>query len=229
MPATPDWSEQIKQYSDEMRRLYQKSDPPPAKEETVILSPLPTAPDEKVQEPPTNEPAPDQPIETPTPIRDDSPTPPFGNDTSGTAQETALSAVSPEDETDTGTLVVRLVSARGTIPIVGATVTVFRSEADGDRLFYMGETNESGESPTWTLPTKDRALSLEPGTTAPFINYTVQANAGGYVTYQNKGVAIFGGVQTVQRILMLPLPEPAAAFEDSLLITRPENPLSELN
>lgn len=228
MPATPDWSEQIKQYSDEMRRLYQKSDPPPIEETEPAAVPPPTT----TPPAPTEEPAPASPLtkETPAPTRfSPPPAPPFGNGEGGTAQEAAPSAVSSEEETDTGTLVVRLVSARGTIPVVGATVTVFRSEADGDRLLYIGETDENGSSPTWTLPTKDRALSLEPGTVSPFVNYTVQANAGGYIASQNEGVAIFGGVQTFQRVFMLPLPEPAAVFEDTLLITRPESPLSELN
>lgn len=223
MANQPDWSEQIQKYSDELRRFREKSELPPSPP-APAAEPRP-APPETVQVPSPTEKTPlESPLSVPT-----EPTPPFGNSETGTAQTAESAALATQGETDVGTLVVRLQSARGTIPIIGATVTVYRAEAQGDRLIYMGETDENGESPEWPLPTLDRNLSLEPGVAVPYANYAVQANAVGYAAFLNEGVSIFGGVQTLQRIPMLPLPEPSLAFDTSPLVTRPQNPLSELN
>ena len=223
MPEKTDWNDTIRRYGEEMRRLYEQSGrpaPTPTKAPTEETPPIPT-PAPAVEEERT--PAPEENRETPI-------APPFGNAANGTA-EPDDPFFSPEQagETDVGILSVRLISARGTIPIVGATVTVFRNTADGARLYYVGETDENGESPEWALPTLDRDLSLEPGVIAPYVNYAVQANAVGFAAVLNEGVSVFGGVKTVQRIAMLPLPEPTEAFDDVLLVTRPENPENELN
>ncbi len=225
MPETSDWSETIRHYGDEMRRLYQKSglpEPAPAPDPVVAAAAEPIPEPEPMPEP---EPAPVR--ET---VRENTPAPPFGNESGGTAQPgDPFSPPNNPNETDVGILSVRLVSARGTIPIAGATVTVFRMTADGARLYYIGETDENGASPEWVLPTLDRELSLEPGVTVPYVNYSVQANAAGFAAVLNEGVAVFGGVKTFQRIMMLPLPEPAADFEDTLLVTRPQSPENDLN
>ena len=223
MPEKTDWNDTIRRYGEEMRRLYEQSGrpaPSPTKAPTEAPPPIPT-PAPAVEE--ERAPAPEESRETPI-------APPFGNAANGTA-EPDDPFFSPEQagETDVGILSVRLISARGTIPIVGATVTVFRNTADGARLYYVGETDENGESPEWALPTLDRDLSLEPGVIAPYVNYAVQANAVGFAAVLNEGVSVFGGVKTVQRIAMLPLPEPTEAFDDVLLVTRPENPENELN
>jgi len=238
MQDNHDWSETVARYQSEMRRLYEKSELPPPAE------PTPQAPAVQDELPPTVAtepqliPEPQPAAEADSGAKNPEPTavfvaaPPFGNEVDGTAQSEADSAAYTEptaDETDKGTLVVQLNSARGIIPIVGATVTVFRVTAEGDQLLYIGQTDENGSSPVWTLATKDRDLSLEPGVLVPYVNYAVQANAEGYVTFLNRGVSVFGGVKTVQRILMLPLPEPASAFEQSLLETRTENVPPELN
>ncbi len=231
MSEYPNWSKTIRQYSDEMRRFYEKSRLPVTEQKPdPAATPAPTpTPVNEVSPEPVAEPSP-MPNPAPTAIERETPAPPFGNNTDGTAQQ-APSLSTPENvgETDEGTLVVRLNSARGTIPIAGATVTVFRADADGNRLLYLGQTDENGESPTWSLPTRDRNLSLEPGTTMPYVNYAVQANAVGYLAVLNEGVSVFGGVKTVQRITMLPLPEPATVFEDTVLVVRPQNPENELN
>lgn len=223
MPEKTDWNDTIRRYGEEMRRLYEQSGrpaPSPTKAPTEAPPPIPT-PAPAVEE--ERAPAPEESRETP-------PAPPFGNATNGTAEpDDPFFPPEQAGETDVGILSVRLISARGTIPIVGATVTVFRNTADGARLYYVGETDENGESPEWALPTLDRDLSLEPGVIAPYVNYAVQANAVGFAAVLNEGVSVFGGVKTVQRIAMLPLPEPTEAFDDVLLVTRPENPENELN
>ena len=226
MPEKTDWNDVIRRYSDELRRLHEKSAP---------QAPLP-APKSAPEPAPAPLPVPEPiPVPEAEPTPRPSPAPPFGNEAAGTAQENpgnelvAANADRQAGETDVGTLVVRLNSARGTIPIVGATVTVFRQTESGVRLYYMGETDENGESPTWTLPTLDRELSLEPGVITPYVNYAVQVNAVGFTTVLNEGVSVFGGVKTVQRVAMLPLPDETNAEEIPPLVTRPKNPENELN
>ena len=248
MTRSNDWSETIQRYSDELRRLYQQNDsavpappsspPAPQKVEESSLAPAPEIEEEgntaktalpetaeaaeaEKTEPAAETPADKQPFSPPAP--------PFGADADGTALKSNDSPATNAAETDVGTLTVRLISARGTIPIVGATVTVFRQERDGKRLIYMGETDESGESPEWSLPTVDRSLSLEPSAKPPYVTYAVQGNAVGYATFLNEGVAVFGGVKTVQRIPMLPLPDVADNAEETLMVTRAADPPSELN
>ena len=234
MPEKTDWNDTIRRYGEEMRRLYEQSGrpaPTPTKaptEETPPPIPTPAPAVEEERAPAAQpDPLPDPP---PALLRETPIAPPFGNAANGTAEpDDPFFPPEQAGETDVGILSVRLISARGTIPIVGATVTVFRNTADGARLYYVGETDENGESPEWALPTLDRDLSLEPGVIAPYVNYAVQANAVGFAAVLNESVSVFGGVKTVQRIAMLPLPEPTEAFDDVLLVTRPENPENELN
>ena len=232
MQNSHDFAETVARYREEMRQLQEKSELPPAESPAAATAFIPLEPQPAVSAAVEPQPAP-----TPAPVEQKeavfTAAPPFGNDVDGTAQtdDTETDFVEPpaEDETDAGLLVVQLNSARGTIPIAGATVTVFRTTDEGDQLLHIGETDESGSSPVWTLATKDRDLSLEPGEAVPYVNYAVQANAEGYVTFLNRGVSVFGGVKTVQRILMLPLPEPAAAFDQIRLETRAQTTPPELN
>lgn len=215
----------VRRYSDELRRLYAKGDhAPPAPVPASSPAPAPAAapaPDPRVIDAPTETAIPTVPTDGNLPAA-----PPFGDEQAGTAQ---TSDTAPADEeADVGFLVVRLTSARGTIPIVGATVTVYRADEDGDRLFYIGQTDENGESPVWSLPTKRRELSLEPGNAAPFTDYVVQANAAGYAVFFSEGVSIFGGVQTIQRLPMQPLPDSADATTATRFVTRSKAPLPEL-
>ncbi len=220
-----DWSDTIRRYSDELRQLSQKSDLP-------VPAPITDTPPalKSDEEAPASEPA-IATVPNLQPAKNTSPppaAPPFGNETAGTALNSDDFG-SNGKETDTGTLTVRLISARGTIPVVGATVTVFRREADGNRLIYMGETDENGNSPEWSLPTVDRRISLEPSETLPYVTYAVQSNAAGFASFLNEGVSIFGGVKTVQRVMMLPLPDSADTTEESLMFVRPADPPSELD
>lgn len=232
MQNSHDFAETVARYREEMRQLQEKSELPPAESPAAATAFIPLEPQPAVSAAVEPQPAP-----TPAPVEQKeavfTAAPPFGNDVDGTAQtdDTETDFVEPpaEDETDAGLLVVQLNSARGTIPIAGATVTVFRTTDEGDQLLHIGETDESGSSPVWTLATKDRDLSLEPGEAVPYVNYAVQANAEGYVTFLNRGVSVFGGVKTVQRILMLPLPEPTAAFDQIRLETRAQTTPPELN
>ncbi len=235
MQNSHDFAETVARYREEMRKLQEKSELPPSESPAAATAFIPLEPQPAAVEPQPAAVEP-QPAPAPLPVAPEeavfAAAPPFGNDVDGTAQtdeETDFVEPPAEDETDEGLLVVQLNSARGTIPIAGATVTVFRTTDEGDQLLHIGETDESGSSPVWTLATKDRDLSLEPGEAVPYVNYAVQANAEGYVTFLNRGVSVFGGVKTVQRILMLPLPEPTAAFDQIRLETRAQNTPPELN
>lgn len=218
MSSTPR-PDDVRRYSDELRRLYAKGDhapPPPTPAPVSVPAPAP-----HVVAAPTETAATNSQPDVSLPA-----SPPFGDEQAGTAQ---TSDTVPADEgADVGFLVVRLTSARGTIPIVGATVTVYRADEDGDRLFYIGQTDENGESPVWSLPTKRRELSLEPGNDTPFTDYVVQANAAGYAVFFSEGVSIFGGVQTIQRLPMQPLPDSADATTATRFVTRSKAPLPEL-
>ena len=139
-------------------------------------------------------------------------------------------AVPPTDEnSDAGYLQVRVFSARGAVPLVGANVSVIgHNPAGQETLLYLNRTDISGIAPQVSLPTPDRALSLRPGDATPFLNYIVQVSAPGYATIRNEGVSVYGGITSLQGVQMIPLPEPQSEYENTVVI-RPGGAPPELN
>ena len=130
---------------------------------------------------------------------------------------------------DEGYLQVRVFSARGAVPLVGASVSVIGHSPTGqETLLYLNRTDISGIAPQVSLPTPDRALSLRPGDATPFLNYIVQVSAPGYATIRNEGVSVYGGVTSLQGVQMIPLPEPQSEYEN-VVVVRPGGAPPELN
>ena len=134
-----------------------------------------------------------------------------------------------DENTDTGYLQVRVFSARGAVPLVGAMVSVIGHDPAGqETLLYLNRTDMSGLAPQVSLPTPDRALSLKPGDATPFVSYVVQVSAPGYATIRNEGVSVYGGVTSLQGVQMIPLPEPQSEYEN-VVVVRPGGAPPELN
>ncbi|MBR3290151.1 MAG: hypothetical protein IKI63_05190 [Clostridia bacterium] len=133
------------------------------------------------------------------------------------------------ENSDIGFLQVRVFSARGAVPLVGAIVSIIGHNAAGqETLLHMERTDQSGIAPQVSLPTPDRALSYKPGDATPFLNYIVQVSAPGYVTIRNERVAVYGGVTSLQGVPMIPLPEPQADYQNEVVV-RPGGAPPELN
>jgi len=104
-----------------------------------------------------------------------------------------------------GYLIVNSKNCSEAYPIVGASVRV--EDKDGDILYTL-TTNESGRTEQITLPTVDKALSLDENYKAhPYSIYTVRVHAPGYTDVIIHGVHIFEGELTIQPVSMIPIPE----------------------
>lgn len=113
-----------------------------------------------------------------------------------------------EEATDIGSLQVRVSTLNNAFPIENAIVTVkTRNKNGSENLVRVMKTDNSGTTETIDLPTKNRDLSLSPGSDLPYIPYIIDVSADGYFRAHYDNVPIYGGVTAIQNAVMLPLPE----------------------
>ena len=108
-----------------------------------------------------------------------------------------------------GYLVVRVATANGAIPIVGAQVTVRGAEesnSDYYRSFYSGA---SGLTQKITLSAPLRSLSEEPSVTGarPYSLYSIDVFYDGYKDLFFVNVPIFDTITSIQPANMIPKPD----------------------
>ena len=106
-----------------------------------------------------------------------------------------------------GFLIVQAFSARGVLPVEGATVTVSGTENDKTVLYHTVFTDISGLSPLMSLPAVSAQLSMKPGAYQPYTVYTVRVQKAGYYPVENTRVPIYEGVVARQPVNLVPLPE----------------------
>lgn len=112
-----------------------------------------------------------------------------------------------ENSNAVGYLIVNVSTARGAIPLEGASVTVYYEEPENTSVFSVMTTDRSGKTQKIELPAPRRELSEVPGNTKPYATYTVAVEKDGYYSVTNVGVPIFDGVTSIQPVEMLPLAE----------------------
>lgn len=112
-----------------------------------------------------------------------------------------------DQTTGTGYLIVNVSTARGALPLEGASVTVFYDEDGNSSVHSVLTTDVSGKTERLELPAPSRELSEVPGNAKPYSTYTISAKKDGYYTVTNTGVPIFAGITSVQPIEMIPLAE----------------------
>ncbi len=135
-----------------------------------------------------------------------------------------------KENTGRGYLRVVVRKARETLPIEGAFVQVYGSDAAGDNtdVLFSLRTDADGVSETVQLPAPPAALSMKPGDPAPYSVYNVTVQKDGYGRVENVGVPIFDGVVSTQPVQLVPLSEFAAGEESEMRIFETptgENPL----
>ena len=112
----------------------------------------------------------------------------------------------------TGILSVRVYTSQAQIPLEGATVVVAAPGEGGKwRLLSIQNTDSSGMIRPVTIdaPALGESTSPEglPGDGAPFAQCCVWAELPGYAMLQVAGVQIFPGVETMQDMELIPLPQ----------------------
>ena len=112
-----------------------------------------------------------------------------------------------------GKLRVQTYAASQVFPIQNARVLVEKEFTDGKYTFAEEYTDTDGVADEIILPTKNKSLSLSPGTTIPYSTYTVKVSHPQFspVTFHN--VPIFESIESLQPVAMQPLSRPAV-YED---------------
>lgn len=112
----------------------------------------------------------------------------------------------------TGTLSVRVFTSRAQIPLEGATVVVAAPGEEGKwKLLSIQNTDSSGLIRPVTIdapvPAESTSPGGLPGPGLPFTLCDVWAEQPGYAMLRINGVQIFPGVETLQNMELIPLPQ----------------------
>ena len=104
-----------------------------------------------------------------------------------------------------GSIIFRVYTARGALPIKGAECTVTKKIAGEPYVIFTQFTDESGATPTMPLPAPSRSLSQSPeNIIMPYALYDATVKAEGYSTVELSSIPIFDGVTSIQRVAMIP-------------------------
>lgn len=104
-----------------------------------------------------------------------------------------------------GTLEFRVSAAREAVPIVGAAVVVTTIINGRNHQIFNATTDMSGETAPQNLPAPSRSLSQDSeNNVQPFSLYNATIDKDGFARVILKNIPIFDGVQSIQRVAMVP-------------------------
>jgi len=115
--------------------------------------------------------------------------------------------MNPTSQDSIGTLIVKVTTARGAIPLAGASVNIRGGEQEGSGVLFSLTTNRDGQTPKVSLPTPPRANSETPSGGTPYATYTVDVFKEGYLPQTFERVPIFPSILSIQPAVMIPAPE----------------------
>lgn len=111
----------------------------------------------------------------------------------------------------TGSLIVRVFTSQAQLPISGATVIISsRAEDDRHNVYSIQTTDSSGSTKPFQLSAPDPAFSDAPNSGIPFSNYSLVVEHPEYYLATFEKLQVFPGVETVQNVPLVPLPQPSA-------------------
>ena len=122
----------------------------------------------------------------------------------------------------TGSLIVRTYTSQAQLPVSGATVIISSLDEDGRRkVFSVQTTDESGGTKPIELAAPDRELSTGPGQATPFSDYSLVVEHPDYFLATFEKLQVFPGIETVQNVPLVPLPQPANSGDtaDQVVVT----------
>lgn len=110
----------------------------------------------------------------------------------------------------TGSLIVRVFTSQAQLPVSGATVIISsRAENGLHKVYSIQTTDSSGTTKPFQLEAPDPALSETPNGAAPFADYSLVVEHPEYYLATFEKLQVFPGVETVQDVPLVPLPQPA--------------------
>lgn len=113
--------------------------------------------------------------------------------------------------TSYGYMIVRVTTARGAIPLGGATVTVSNYAPEfvdgrGDTIAVY-TTNASGLTERFPLPAPPRENSMKPNNGKGYQTYNISVAKDGYYQQYYLNAPVFEGITAIQSADMIPLPD----------------------
>ena len=118
---------------------------------------------------------------------------------------------------ENGTIIARVYTSEATIPIIGASVTVYSVNENNQReIVGVRTTDANGLTDAITVNTPNKAESENPNNnqTAPFAICNIKVDHPRFESVLIKNVQIFSGVQTLQNVVMIPLRENSSVQEN---------------
>ena len=110
-----------------------------------------------------------------------------------------------QKEESIGYLVVRVSTARGAIPLDGASVSIRGSSPETSGIIYSMVTNQDGLTDKISLPAPALSLSESPGNPTPYSRWNIDVFKDGYAPISFTGVPVYASVVSVQPAVMVPL------------------------
>lgn len=104
-----------------------------------------------------------------------------------------------------GYLIVKVSTARGAIPLEGASVNIRGAEPSNSDIIYSLISDRDGITKKVELPTPLRGLSEVPGNIAPYALYDIDVFKEGYRDLVLKDVSVFDSITSIQGAVMIPL------------------------
>lgn len=107
-------------------------------------------------------------------------------------------------DTSVGYLTIKVSTARGAIPLAGATVNIRSNEDDSSTVLYSLLSDNDGRTPQVSLPTPPKVNSDAPGGASAYSTYNIDVFKEGYVPLYFHNVPVFPAVISVQPAVMVP-------------------------
>ena len=126
----------------------------------------------------------------------------------------------------TGSLAVRVFTSLAQLPVSGATVIISsRTEDNRYNVFSIQTTDSSGSTRSFNLDAPDLILSESPGGVPPFSDYSLVVEHPGYYLATFEKLQIFPGIETVQNVPLVPLPQPPTGQDSAEPVVVTPQPL----
>lgn len=126
-----------------------------------------------------------------------------------------------QKNTGRGTILFRVYTAREAMPIAGAKCVIYKKIGGKSQELHTLITDSSGQTRSEVLPAPPKELSQSyENSVQPFSLYDATVNKEGFAEVILRDIPVFDGVQSIQRVAMVPVPSEGEVTEE---ITEVEN------
>ena len=108
----------------------------------------------------------------------------------------------------TGTIITRVFTSRGQIPLENVTVSIVRRvQGSVPQLLSVQISDRSGTTQPITVPTPEIENSQSPNQPTPYALFDVWAEHPMYQLLVVQNVQVFPGISSIQNLPLIPLPQ----------------------